>query len=389
MKSKLIPLLSALLLVSCGSYDTSDVSNNSDDTKDSDSIVSSAQISDQSKQEVGADESAEDPIDIEGKMDGKTFKLIYTQRKEVEPSEAVSAVFTGLNTFTENDLEQFDKAVLSYVVNTAEKFKIEAYVENKALVVSRETIYVYDDKYEPSIEKYCQINNIPSSTQKSTANKNDDAESEAVEPTQNGTYEITDQVLHLYKNEYSEEYRYFGIVEITNTGSTNLKLSDGSFSFEDNNGHLLQVDNMVSSVPDIIAPGEKGYFYTGYGTGPETVDSGVSIDNGFNLVPDLKIQETEKTFIDYEITDTSLKSDDFGGVSVAGRLRNPTEKDCSHLYIEMLLFDKDDRILYISGTNLSDIPAGSQVNFDFSTLYTSSMFSIDDVESYIVVARDY
>ena len=73
-------------------------------------------------------------------------------------------------------------------------------------------------------------------------------------------YKITNAHFHHFKNSIgSNEYRAF--VEVTNTSDTNLYLKGAVFDIEDNSGHLLQTEDWLSCCPDIIAPGEKGYFY--------------------------------------------------------------------------------------------------------------------------------
>ena len=73
-------------------------------------------------------------------------------------------------------------------------------------------------------------------------------------------YEITHTTFVHYTNSIDIE-EYCGIIEIKNTGSSCLYLKDCTFDFEDDDGHLLQADKMISTAPDVIAPGEYGYFF--------------------------------------------------------------------------------------------------------------------------------
>ena len=145
------------------------------------------------------------------------------------------------------------------------------------------------------------------------------------------------------------------MVEITNTGSTNIYLKDCVFDFEDDNGHLLQTDDtMISSCPDIIAPGEKGYFYNSLGG---TINSNVSLDNGLNFKPNPTVIEADGEPVDYEVTDLSIVNDDFGP-KITGRVKNTSDEDDSLLYIQALFYDKNNHILAIEGTNVTDLKAG-------------------------------
>ena len=77
------------------------------------------------------------------------------------------------------------------------------------------------------------------------------------------SYEVNVSRFDIYEN-YGE-YSYRAIVEVENTGESNIYLSGTAFDIEDANGHLLQSDSMISCCPDVIFPGEKGYLYTQYG----------------------------------------------------------------------------------------------------------------------------
>ena len=64
------------------------------------------------------------------------------------------------------------------------------------------------------------------------------------------------------KATYGENFEYDAIVEIKNTGTSNIYLKDAKFEIEDASGHLIQSDEYsVSNCPDVIKPGEKGYIY--------------------------------------------------------------------------------------------------------------------------------
>ena len=51
------------------------------------------------------------------------------------------------------------------------------------------------------------------------------------------------------------------IAEITNTGSTPIYLSSSSYDLEDSNGQIIASKQYISTYPDVINSGEKGYLY--------------------------------------------------------------------------------------------------------------------------------
>ena len=199
------------------------------------------------------------------------------------------------------------------------------------------------------------------------------------------TFENTDTSFDFYTNSIGS-VEFYGIVEITNTGSTNIYMKDCTFDLEDNDGHLLQSESMfVSSCPSIIAPGEKGYFYNGIGA--NLLDKEVSTDNGLNLVPSYKLEEAKGEIVDYEISDTALRKDDYGNAKVTGRLTNNTDEDISLLYVNVLFKDASGKVLFITGTNVMDVSAGAKTSFEVSTMYTNDSVDFDSIADYEIIAR--
>ena len=175
---------------------------------------------------------------------------------------------------------------------------------------------------------------------------------------------------------------YFGYVEITNTGTTNLELGDCIFDFEDNDGHLLMSDDYLNAYPKVIAPGEKGYFFTNL----SGIDDSVSMDNGFNFVPSYKVSESKKNAVRYEVTDTDLRDDDYKGVKVTGRITNNTSQDESSCYVFVIFRDADGNPLSIERTYADDLAAGETKSFEISTAISAITLQASDIDSYEVIA---
>ena len=82
---------------------------------------------------------------------------------------------------------------------------------------------------------------------------------------------------------YEDDGLYSGfhaVVTIENIGKSNLYLGDESvFDIEDRNLEVVDSYDYVRAVPDVIAPGEKGYFYVPYGQ-IKTREDSVTIEEG-------------------------------------------------------------------------------------------------------------
>ncbi len=80
---------------------------------------------------------------------------------------------------------------------------------------------------------------------------------------------------------YEDDGYYSGfhaVVSVENIGSNNLYLGkDSVFNIEDRNLEVVDSYDYVRAVPDVIAPGEKGYFYVPYGQ-IKTIEDSVNIN---------------------------------------------------------------------------------------------------------------
>lgn len=200
-------------------------------------------------------------------------------------------------------------------------------------------------------------------------------------------YEIAHTTFVHNTNSLDRE-EYTGVIEIKNTGSSYLYLKDCTFDFEDDNGHLLETDKLITSAPDVIAPGECGYFFSN-----GLLDENTSLENGINLVPNFSVEvckKGEEAIVDYEVTDLDIKDDDYGlGVKVTGRVINGTTEDTNSIDVMIIaiFYDSDGEILDIGFTYADEMSAGSKSSFQITTMTGNDELSTDTVADYKVIAR--
>ena len=211
-----------------------------------------------------------------------------------------------------------------------------------------------------------------------------EAQTDTAADNEKFSYELKNTIFNYYTNSIGN-IEYYGIVEILNTGSTNLYMDDCTFDLEDNDGHLLQSDSFISTCPDIIAPGETGYFYNGLGA--NQIDSSVSFDNGVKLVPNYKVEQSTAEIVDYTVSDTDMRTDDYGNIKITGRVTNETDTDDSLVSIQFVLLDSDNNVLAITGTSVMDLTAGSTQSFEGTTMFADDTATPEKVASYNVIAR--
>lgn len=212
------------------------------------------------------------------------------------------------------------------------------------------------------------------------------ATDEATEDESQIKYEISDTSFEYYTNSIGN-IEYYGFVEITNTGNCDIYMKDCVFDMEDNDGHLLQSDDFISHVPEVIAPGEKGYFYNGLGA--STIDSSVSFENGIQLVPQLNLQKANGKPHSYPVSDITYRAGDYDDIKVTGRVENDTDEEQKYLGITIVFLDADGKAIAFDSTSItSAIAPGNMGSFDTSSMFSNENLKLDNVNEVLVICED-
>lgn len=195
-----------------------------------------------------------------------------------------------------------------------------------------------------------------------------------VEKKENVSYKITNKYLDVREN----DGKYFAYVEITNTGNVGLYMNKAIFEFNDNNGNLVESeDSSIYCTHEILAPGDKGYFYMGFGY--DSINGNIDLSKGFNFNPVVKVVKATGTTTTYKTSDESVRTSNIGCVEVIGRITNHTDKDAGYVYLVSILYDANDKVLGISGTSITDLDANTTISFRNSFLGYGDYFTADDV----------
>ncbi len=240
-----------------------------------------------------------------------------------------------------------------------------------------------DDCYYPIYKKLIEDARAVESTVKideSVSKEGGDQKNDSSE-----AYKITDMTFDYHETSIGT-IQYFGVVEITNQGNTDLYLKDCVFDLEDNSGHLLKSDNYtVYKCPSVIGPGEKGYFYNTLGT----IDNDISLSNGVKLVPTVKIETAKNRPHSYPVSDVSIRNEDFNlGVGVTGRITNDTDKEEPLINIQIVFFDQQKKAIGFASTYVTNVASGSKASFEASDILSTADMEVSDIESYQVYALE-
>lgn len=196
-------------------------------------------------------------------------------------------------------------------------------------------------------------------------------------------YTISNTTFYTYNNVLNK-IGYCFILEITNTGTCPLSLEDCYVDFEDADEHLIATEKFISSCPDIINPGEKGYFYNGGLS--LTLDADISINDEVYAVPHINITESKYAPIDYLVSDTSITKN-HNTAKILGRVTNNTAKDDPLLYLNVIFYDADGNVIGITGTNITDLDSGTTKSFECTSMYAAGNFDYDEIYEYEIIAR--
>lgn len=225
-----------------------------------------------------------------------------------------------------------------------------------------------------------EANNESKAEEPTEAPTNAPTEAPTTEPEEpSDPYEITFSSVKTHKNSIGTIWAQ-AIVEIENTGSSDLFLESGSCDFEDMEGNLVASKDM-SVYPQIIAPGEKAYYYE------ETILDALTEPADLKIIPRPEIMESTTEHITYSVTDISITDNTYGGVKVIGRVENTTEAEESMIYVAITLFNEAAEPIGLVFTILTDdLAPGEKVGFEATSISLPDEVTADSVASYTAVA---
>lgn len=215
----------------------------------------------------------------------------------------------------------------------------------------------------------CKIEVTPDSTEQSTisngsvSTQKEDIKEPGNQETDEVKYEITYSNVRVYKNSIGTTWVQ-SIVEITNTGNSNLYLSTGAYDLEDYSGSLVKAQTLVSTFPNVLAPGEKGYMYDETTLDEDEYDG----DGELTILPRPDVRKAKVDLVRYNISELKISDDKFGGVKVSGRIENQTsEKTDGMVYIVAFFYDESGNPIGSAFTILTEeIDSGAKIGLELS-----------------------
>ena len=170
------------------------------------------------------------------------------------------------------------------------------------------------------------------------------------------------------------------IVEITNTGTSNLYLSSGSYDLEDAGGNLVASQTLVSAHPEVLAPGEKGYMYE-----ETTLDE--PVEGELTVLPRESVEEAKVDLIRFPVTEAKLTEGSYGGFKMTGRVENTGEEEEGMVFVTAFLYDAEGVFLGELFTILmEDLAPGDKIGFEMSSYSLPDDVTLESVADFTVYA---
>lgn len=171
-------------------------------------------------------------------------------------------------------------------------------------------------------------------------------------------------------------------IAVKNTGTTNLFLDEMSIDIETLTGELVAVVDNVYGYPQIIAPGETGYYYAN-----EHV-SNIDINKGYKMEYKTNAQKSKKPLVRLPVSDGNIVKDNFWEVNAVGRVTNNTSSKISIYYVTILLLDEKGCLIGCEYDIVyDDIMPGASQSFDTNFVYFEGKY--EDVDEFRIYAYPY
>lgn len=202
-------------------------------------------------------------------------------------------------------------------------------------------------------------------------------------PTQTAesAYEVTYEDITFYTDEFGYIYGK-SIVEVTNTGDTDLYLDYSSYELiSDSTGAIIHTtSDMFMPYPNVIGPGEKGYYYEYVPMDAGTPTEGISITSHIKVAP----AAIEK--IRYDVSDTAIYDKEYGGFDVHGMVTNSSGEKGEYVNVVAILFDSEQHPFGVVWNNLSSVESNDSVGFELESYTVPDNITTSMISSYTVLA---
>ena len=219
----------------------------------------------------------------------------------------------------------------------------------------------------------------PSSEPVPSTEESSSAPSKTEPPT--ASFKVTDQRLNVYRNR-AEEFWGQVIAVVQNTGDAPIYLQNSTFHITDAEGKSLASDTTVSAYPQIVAPGETGYYYA------ETYLETESAE-GLMLEFTPQVSVSAQQAVAYTVENPDLQDSRYDGMDLRVTLSNSTAQDTRHYCVAVLLFDAEGKLLgQFYDVPSVKVPAGGSAVLELSSYMLPDTVTKAEIADYRILAYE-
>ncbi|MFD1361108.1 FxLYD domain-containing protein [Lentibacillus salinarum] len=164
------------------------------------------------------------------------------------------------------------------------------------------------------------------------------------------------------KDSIDNVYAYYA-AEITNTGDKPARIGDVQVNIEGADETIIGTISLVTSVPDVVMPGETAYL--GETTG---LDSVTSAEDVTNASVNIDFDSTDEEPMMLETTDVQVNEANHYPYVVTGTVKNPNDETADDVRLAAGLYDENDEFIGVLNGSIQvslnpDGEAGFELNY--------------------------
>lgn len=144
-------------------------------------------------------------------------------------------------------------------------------------------------------------------------------------------------------------------VEVENTGDCDLNLSSARFGVLGEDGiEIVAEDTLIYAAPQVIAPGQRGYFYT---PSPIELPGGYFPGYHYTLDAQLTLHKSELGAHVFPIVNAFI-TEDSDGLETGCGVTNDLTVSCPLVTVYAFVYDNEGNIIGINEENVENLAAG-------------------------------
>lgn len=228
----------------------------------------------------------------------------------------------------------------------------------------------------------CAKKGTPAGTTVVNPGKNGGAEATTA-AREETAYQVSYSVAKTYKDSIGSVWVQY-IIEITNTGKSDLYLSEGACDLEDATGKLVASETLISVYPQVISSGEKAYYYG------ETILEGMTEAAALTVKARPAVEKATVKKQELAVSDVEIQENEITGIKALGRVENTTGAEATMTYVAVVLFDAQDKPIGLLYTILTEtLAAGDKIGFEAAGFALPDEVTKSAIASQKAVAFNY